>query len=194
MKEKILKTAGELFFKYGLRSVSIDDICNELHISKKTFYIHFKQKDELIEALICEVYKKRSEDLDSIVHCENIIDSLMSNFKVVLQNMVVQKHIVFFFDLNKYYPEISEKYKDTMAQVELENNKMILKVGIEQKLFREDIHIDAMALFLSSQFLSTYSRLSKSKLTNAQKVDFIFDAFFRLIANEEGLKYYLSKK
>ncbi|NCA80053.1 MAG: TetR/AcrR family transcriptional regulator, partial [Sphingobacteriia bacterium] len=32
-REKIIKTASDLFLKYGLRSVSIDDICNELHIS-----------------------------------------------------------------------------------------------------------------------------------------------------------------
>ncbi|HQO47821.1 MAG TPA: TetR/AcrR family transcriptional regulator [Paludibacteraceae bacterium] len=54
-RKRIIKVASELFLKYGLRSVTIDDICNELRISKKTFYVHFKQKEELIESLLTEM-------------------------------------------------------------------------------------------------------------------------------------------
>ncbi|MBP6284960.1 MAG: TetR/AcrR family transcriptional regulator, partial [Paludibacteraceae bacterium] len=38
IKQEILKTAANTFFKNGIRSVSVDDICDELRISKKTFY------------------------------------------------------------------------------------------------------------------------------------------------------------
>jgi AcrR family transcriptional regulator len=48
----IIKTAGELFFRLGIRSVSIDDICRELGMSKKTFYVYFGSKDELVEQLL----------------------------------------------------------------------------------------------------------------------------------------------
>ena len=51
-KVHIIKTAGELFFRLGIRSVSIDDICSELGMSKKTFYVYFASKDELIEELL----------------------------------------------------------------------------------------------------------------------------------------------
>ena len=65
LRAKILKTSGELFFKFGIRSVSIDDICNDLHISKKTFYTVFKQKDELVvELLDAILYKKEMEKQD----------------------------------------------------------------------------------------------------------------------------------
>ena len=48
----IIKTAGELFFRLGIRSVSIDDICRELGMSKKTFYVYFESKDALIEQML----------------------------------------------------------------------------------------------------------------------------------------------
>ena len=48
----IIKTAGELFFRLGIRSISIDDICRELGMSKKTFYVYFASKDELIEQML----------------------------------------------------------------------------------------------------------------------------------------------
>ncbi|MDR0812125.1 MAG: TetR/AcrR family transcriptional regulator, partial [Paludibacter sp.] len=46
LREKILNTSTAMFCEYGLKRVSIDDICNELRISKKTFYSIFKQKEE----------------------------------------------------------------------------------------------------------------------------------------------------
>ena len=51
-ENKILKKSSDLFFKHGFRSVSIDDICSELRISKKTFYKYFSQKDLLIERIL----------------------------------------------------------------------------------------------------------------------------------------------
>ena len=42
MKEIILKKAGETFLKYGFKSVTMDDIANDLGISKKTIYKHLK--------------------------------------------------------------------------------------------------------------------------------------------------------
>ena len=48
LKEKIIRQAKQMFGDYGLKRVSIDNICNELHISKKTFYTVFKTKNELI--------------------------------------------------------------------------------------------------------------------------------------------------
>ncbi len=52
IKEQITATAKELFLQYGIRSVSVDDICKELRMSKKTFYQYFGQKEELINHLL----------------------------------------------------------------------------------------------------------------------------------------------
>jgi AcrR family transcriptional regulator len=41
-----------MFFRLGIRSVSIDDICRELGMSKKTFYVYFASKDELVSQLL----------------------------------------------------------------------------------------------------------------------------------------------
>ncbi len=71
VRDKILKTASDLFLKYGLRSVSIDDICNELHISKKTFYAHFKQKEELVESLLAQMSCKHHSATQQSTNDEN---------------------------------------------------------------------------------------------------------------------------
>jgi AcrR family transcriptional regulator len=48
----ILERVRELFFKYGVRSVSIDDICRDLGFSKKKLYQHVASKNELVEKLL----------------------------------------------------------------------------------------------------------------------------------------------
>ncbi|MFM8740048.1 MAG: TetR/AcrR family transcriptional regulator, partial [Cytophagales bacterium] len=47
-REKILKGAEVLFMRYGVRSISMDDIARHLSVSKKTLYQHFADKDELV--------------------------------------------------------------------------------------------------------------------------------------------------
>ena len=51
-QNKILEGAKELFFMYGLKRVTVDDICRHIGMSKKTLYLFFKNKEELIFSLI----------------------------------------------------------------------------------------------------------------------------------------------
>ena len=48
MKKEIVDNALKLFMRYGVRSVTMDDIAKELSISKKTIYQHFADKDEIV--------------------------------------------------------------------------------------------------------------------------------------------------
>ena len=52
LSQHIIQSAYSKFMQFGIRSVSIDDICNELRISKKTFYRIFSKKEDLVEATI----------------------------------------------------------------------------------------------------------------------------------------------
>jgi AcrR family transcriptional regulator len=53
MKEKIIQRATDLFLKLGFKSVTMDDIANEMAISKKTIYTHFKNKTDLVKECTC---------------------------------------------------------------------------------------------------------------------------------------------
>src|SRR3954468_18345284 len=53
--ERIKMKAHELFMQYGLRSVSMDDIANNMGISKKTIYQYYTDKDQLVEAVVAAI-------------------------------------------------------------------------------------------------------------------------------------------
>ena len=196
VREKILKTASDLFLKYGLRSVTIDDICNELHISKKTFYAHFKQKEELVESLLAQMRCKHDSATQQSTNDENVIDMLLNNTSRFKSSGMAEKHINFFYDLQKYYPEISAQHDLAMKMQKVEETKIALHKGIEQGLFRADMNVDAMAaVFVHIKFTQVFQEVrEKAGLTIPQTVDFMLEAFFRLVTNDKGLDYYLSKK
>lgn len=47
MEQTILKKASELFIKYGFKNVTMDEIANDLGISKKTIYVYYENKSEI---------------------------------------------------------------------------------------------------------------------------------------------------
>ena len=67
--KEILIVAKELFWKYGFKRVTIEEVCREANVSKMTFYKHFKNKMELIKYLLNHIYDK------AIKQYRNIMDS-----------------------------------------------------------------------------------------------------------------------
>jgi len=63
MQERILDTAGRLFYGQGIRAVGVDTIAAEIGISKRTLYNYFPSKDELIVAYLSRTYSTREKSL-----------------------------------------------------------------------------------------------------------------------------------
>ena len=194
LRAKILKTAGELFFKFGIRSVSIDDICNELHISKKTFYTIFKQKDELVVELLDAMSQKKEKDYRAALGSTlNVLDLLMQSFKK-LHNHSMEKHLAFGYDLEKFYPELWHERQMMLKEMDLKYMAQMLLLGIEQGMYREDINIDATAVFLANLIPNVLKDLMQVSMNTAQRIDFVLDMIVRMICNEQGMEYYIKLK
>jgi AcrR family transcriptional regulator len=194
LRAKILKTAGELFFKFGIRSVSIDDICNELHISKKTFYTVFKQKDELVVELLDAMSQKKEKDYRAALGSTlNVLDLLMQSFKK-LHNHSMEKHLAFGYDLEKFYPELWHERQMMLKEMDLKYMAQMLRLGIEQGMCREDINIDATAVLLANLIPNVLKDLMQVSMNTTQRIDFVLDMIVRMICNEQGMEYYIKIK
>jgi AcrR family transcriptional regulator len=194
LRAKILKTAGESFFKFGIRSVSIDDICNELHISKKTFYTVFKQKDELVVELLDAMSQKKEKDYRAALGSTlNVLDLLMQSFKK-LHNHSMEKHLAFGYDLEKFYPELWHERQMMLKEMDLKYMAQMLRLGIEQGMCREDINIDATAVLLANLIPNVLKDLMQVSMNTTQRIDFVLDMIVRMICNEQGMEYYIKLK
>ena len=192
LRAKILKTASELFFKFGIRSVSIDDICNELHISKKTFYTVFKQKDELVVELLDAILHKKEKDYRIVIDQEcNVLDMLVQNFKK-MRGHSIEKHLAFGYDLEKFYPELWHTHLVKMKELDQTYTAQMLQKGIEQGMYREDLNVEATSVFVSNVVPDTLKELMGLSMNTAQRIDYILDILVHILCSEEGLNYYRS--
>lgn len=69
-KKQILKTAQELFWKHGIKRVSVEEICSRAEVSKMTFYKHFSNKNDLVKHILDTFYKKTMDRYKEIMSSE----------------------------------------------------------------------------------------------------------------------------
>jgi len=189
-QELIINTAGRLFEQFGIRSVSIDNVCNELHISKKTFYTYFLQKEELVDAVLVNQKKNNNEKYEKMFKNKNAIDSLILIVKEIKKSAESESQTM-FYDLEKYYPKVFEKHMAQNSEIIRQGFQLNLKQGIEEGYYRDNLDVELISLFHSVQIKNTFELMQQAnkKYTKKRLIDFFIDLMIHLIANEKGLKY-----
>lgn len=131
--------------RYGIRSITMDEIATTLGISKKTIYQFFTDKDDLVFAVIQqEIAKNENECLQ---FRNDALDALHEIFLAVedLEELLAYTNPLMLYDLEKYHPRAFQKIKDYKYQflhtATIEN----LRRGIEEGLYRKDIQMDIVA-------------------------------------------------
>ncbi|MFZ9694535.1 MAG: TetR/AcrR family transcriptional regulator [Chitinophagaceae bacterium] len=138
LRERILNKAEEVFLRYGIRSVSMDDLATQLGMSKKTLYQAFTEKDELILEIV-KIYTERSrKDCESVraISKDAIHENLLTMQRVMedLSNM----NPVVLYDLQKFHHKAYEAFLDYKNNYLLQFIQENLERGIQEKLFRDD--------------------------------------------------------
>ncbi len=144
-KDRILKGAEELFFKYGIKSITMDDIAKHLAISKKTIYQFYSDKNEVLEMLMKDGMKANQKEFEQLAKdSENVIAEVFSIMKH-MGVMFSQMNPNFFYDLQKHHPgtwKLFKKFKEECIERMVEDS---VKRGIKQGLVRPDINSKIIA-------------------------------------------------
>jgi AcrR family transcriptional regulator len=190
LRTQIIHEASLMFQQFGIRSVSIDNICKTLSISKKTFYVHFGQKDLLVDAVLDYQELAIQEKFAKLLKDKNAIESLIIIIKEIRKN-VDSEYQSMCFDLQKYHPKIYQKHEQRKLESMKIGFEMNLKQGIDEGFYRKDLDLELTSLFHSIQLKKSFEimELSPKKYTKKRLVDFFIDLIVHLIANENGLKY-----
>ena len=188
VKEKIISGARQLFTKYGIRSITMDMIAEQLGVSKRTIYENFKDKDELLKYCIDEgMTEQRANIYELIKNSENVIDATFNFIKYSI-NIYKTFNLLFFYDIQKYYPELCElKIKHNDKQ-NLDRTIELLNQGKSEYLFRNEINVEIVARLISEQFkiLNNQDVFPESKFSKIEVFENIVINFIRGIATEKG--------
>ena len=191
-KEQILKVAIERMQQVGIRSVSVDDICHELGMSKKTFYVYFASKDDLVQAILHKHEQKVAHDLDNALSKRTITQVIVEWAKIAkTANKKDLKTPPMIYDLEKYYPQLFAAHKKVMRQTAEKILVQFLEKGVSEGIFRAEIDVDVVAMmFLDMQYrlldLITRGQMTKEEVHRIghQRMDILM----RGILTHEGFE------
>jgi len=135
----MIKKISSLFHRYGIKSVTMDDMAHELSISKKTLYEHFSDKSQLVKAVINHEFNCQEKKLNLVdEEAQNALDEIFIIFRHH-SLMVKEHHPSFEFDLRKYYPEIYAELKQERREKISKNALNNLRRGKEEGLYRPEL-------------------------------------------------------
>ncbi len=147
-KDKIMRTANGLFLKDGVREVSIDDICRELCISKKTFYQYYAQKEDLVaDVVTCNVERKKAE-FEKLVAGKDVVQILKAMFSLVSRKKTIDRDKRMAKDIKKYYPETFSKRTDERYKAMYDFFVACLNEGMKSGLVRSDMDFEGVQLLI----------------------------------------------
>lgn len=190
MKETILQKSGEIFQKFGFKSITMDDIANELAISKKTIYKYFKNKLELVDQTVTYIH--------NILHT-SVLNTCNMGYNAVQENFEIKK--VFkdcmnnnddspMYQLQKYYPSVYDKVIEQEFEMFKECLYKNIEKGIKEELYRKSIDKELVSKFYFSLAMSIYDTKYYTYNKNTiNKLEFeVLEYHTRAIATEKGIK------
>jgi AcrR family transcriptional regulator len=137
--EKILEKVSVLYRKYGIKSVTMDDVARELGISKKTLYQYVSDKTELVEKVVehtrhCNFSSMKDmktingNAIEQLIEVSQMVNSLMKNHSPSYE-----------YDLKKYYPEIFRNLMSARREVMYESMLANIRQGKKEGVYREEL-------------------------------------------------------
>jgi len=191
MKDEILIQAAELYNKYGIRSITMDDLARELGMSKKTLYEHFSDKEDLVRNSILYVQMLLQQQIKEV--SSRHLNAIEELFEI---NTVINKHISHCnpsvtFDLKKYYPQISKQLLESKNRHIAQTFMANIQKGMDEGLYRSDLKVEIMTQLhlFRVENMSENNFLEMEKYTPAEIINEVLIYHIRGIASQKGIEF-----
>jgi AcrR family transcriptional regulator len=145
IKEKILQGGAALFFRYGIKSVTMDDIARHLSMSKKTIYQFFRDKDEIVHTMMELEFERDKIEFEEITKKSSNAVEEVFHFMKKMHALLEQINPNIFYDLQKYHPNTWQLFHRFRTEWALDQVKETIQRGQREGLFRMDMKSDVLS-------------------------------------------------
>jgi AcrR family transcriptional regulator len=193
MKERIQQKANDLFRRYGVKSITMDEIATQLGASKKTIYQYFSDKDELVSAVVkeqidfaqqtCETNRTSSKDaVHELFMAMDFVQQIFSGMNPAMM-----------YDLERFHPQSYRIFLDHKNKYLFDIIRSNLKRGIAEELYRPEINIDIIAKFRLEAMMIAFNQdvYPASKFNLGELHTAIIEHFLFGVASLKGYKLIL---
>jgi len=188
MRQEIIDKASEMFLNLGFKSVTMDDLANEMGISKKTIYTHFANKTKLVEATTNHVFHLVCNGIDCIRDENNNPICELFQINTFIKTLLKNEKAGPQYQLQKYYPKIFKTLKS--GQFEIMNECVVnnLQRGIAQGLYRENINPEMVAryYYLGATGIKDFDLFPPEKFNPQEVIDAYLEYHLRGIVTKKG--------
>ena len=180
-KANILRAAEEEFSEKGIYGARVEEIAKKSGSNKRMIYEYYGNKEDLYMVVLENAYNRLSEKEEFIFHhvtdCEKAVEDIIRMYYDFLANDEKFVNMIMWENLNRAeYMKRSESF-GTLKNPLLTSLHKILEKGKKEKIFRDDINEEQLAvLFITSSFsyfsnVHTLSYLMKTDLTDTEKME-----------------------
>ena len=189
-QERILIGASDLFFRNGIKSITMDDVAANLGISKKTIYQYYEDKNAIVNAIAQHELSIQIKEMEEIR--KTAVNSIDEIFKTMncLSRTFIKINANVFYDMQKFHPaswKLFHDFKEKKIMSFVEEN---LKQGVKQELYRTDLNIKIMAKFRVEEVAMAFNPLifppEKYHIKDVQLI--LLDHFVHGISTLKGHK------
>lgn len=190
-KLDIIERSSLIFLKYGIKSVTMDELASQLGMSKKTIYKYFEDKNELINTII-----ERSLNFEEKMcfkiqgKSENALEALVEISRMVIQRLNNVNPTI-FFDLQKHHNDAWQTLEKHKWNFVLDVIRSNINRGINEKLYRDDLNVEVIARL----YISTIETIMNPEIYDWPNFQFqeLFKEIMRFqfhgLVNENGRNY-----
>ena len=188
-KEQIVKIALEQFKRYGIKSVSIDDICRQMSMSKKTFYQYFPGKEELVAEVLNYMNLNTCAMAQNMMRSKSALQCIRMLIDMHQKASEVHEQPPFQYDLQKYYPQL---YKEHVKNIHAGTKQVLmqhLQQGIDEGVYRTNLDVETCAVMytiIQQAFIRNEDDIHS--VSPKRLMRFMMESFLRSIVSEEGEK------
>ena len=174
----------------------MDDISKRLGCSKKTLYVFFENRKDLVLKVISNDMKKHELEINNVI-AEKLhpIKEILS-LNVIAINKLKTCHPSAQYDLKKYYPKSWEIFDRNNKQLTCKICIKNLKKGIKAGCYRKDINPEIMSKIFSEKIDLVFNGLlfKTNDVSFSEVFNEMINHYVLGIVNEDGRKYYLNLK
>lgn len=191
----ILVKVRELYMRYGIKSITMDDVASVLSISKKTLYKYVNDKDDLVGKVVDQEIEIQQVDSTSIMSSKlNAIEELLMVSKMI-NHKLKEINPSTEYDLKKYYPHHFQRLVEGRRKRMYYNIAANIQKGKKEGLYREDLNEEVIAKLQVSRIESMMENeiFSIEEFTSPKFFQEIFIYHIRGIANSKGIDFLENK-
>ncbi|RYY41700.1 MAG: TetR/AcrR family transcriptional regulator [Chitinophagaceae bacterium] len=189
-KERILVKAHELYNRYGIRSVSMDDIAAQTGMSKKTLYLYYADKEELVNAVFSRIMEdNKAACCQSQTASDNALHEIFLAFDRV-QEMFTTMNPAVLFDMEKYHSPTFSKFKAYQNEFLYGMLRSNFERGIAEGIYREELDADILTRYRIASMMMAFNLdvfpMSRTSLWQVQWE--LLEVFLYGVATPKGEK------